>query len=158
MFVRRPRRAVLGTAATAALWAVLAAAAPAQEAAQAIPPASQEASEDSVKIYFGSGSASVVGEQTSALDRAARLYRDASPFVMIVAGAADTVGGADYNLDLSVRRARAVADGLVARGIPADRLQVLGRGLSELPVSTGPGTPERENRVVEITWRLEPQG
>ena len=112
----------------------------------------QEAPE-SLRIYFATGSAAVAPDQRDTLDQAARLFRDGEPIVMIVAGGADTVGSADVNLDLSVARATAVADGLAARGIPAERLQVLGRGNSELPVPTEAEVDERENRVVEITWR-----
>lgn len=109
--------------------------------------------DESLKIYFDSGSARVQGDQQATLDEAARLFRDGSPIVMIVAGGADTVGDPDSNLDLSVRRAQVVLDGLVARGIPAERLQLLARGNSELAVETPAGVESRENRRVEISWR-----
>ena len=118
----------------------------------AIGASAQEAPE-SLKIYFPIGSAAVGTDQRDTLDQAARLFREGDPIVMIVAGGADTLGPPDTNLDLSLRRAAAVADGLAARGIPVDRLQVLGRGNSELPVETQDGVAERENRYVEISWR-----
>ena len=108
---------------------------------------------ESLKVYFGRGSARVDPEQRATLDQAARLFREGSPIVMIVAGGADTTGAAAANLELSVDRAQAVVDGLVARGIPAERLQLLGRGTSELAVDTGDGVDSSENRIVEITWR-----
>jgi outer membrane protein OmpA-like peptidoglycan-associated protein len=122
-------------------------------AAQTAPEPGQAEEQDSLKVYFESGSDAVGEDQRATLDQAARLFRDGSPIVMIVAGGADTVGAPDSNLDLSVRRAQAVVDGLVARGIPADRLQLLGRGNSELAVETPTGVDSRENRIVEITWR-----
>ena len=109
--------------------------------------------QDSLRIYFGSGSAGIDAEQEATLDQAARLFREGSPIVMIATGGADTVGAPEANLDLSVRRAQAVVDGLAARGIPVERLQILGRGVTELPVETDVGVDHRENRVVEITWR-----
>lgn len=120
-------------------------------AAQIAPGTEQE--QDSLKVYFGSGSASVNAESQATLDQAARLFREGSPIVMIVAGGADTVGAPDSNLALSIRRAEAVVDGLVARGIPAERLQLVGRGNSELAVDTDAGVDSRENRIVEISWR-----
>ena len=39
------------------------------------------------------------------------------------------------------------------RGIPVGRLQVVGRGNSELEVDTADDVAERENRIAEITWR-----
>jgi hypothetical protein len=57
------------------------------------------------------------------------------------------------NLEISQRRAEAVLKGLLARGIPADRFQVLAKGETELPVPTNSGVAELQNRRVEITWR-----
>jgi outer membrane protein OmpA-like peptidoglycan-associated protein len=113
----------------------------------------QQLEQDSLKIFFRSGSAVVDADQESTLDQAARLFREGSPIVMIATGGADTVGAPEGNLDLSIERAQAVVDGLVARGIPVERLQVLGRGITELAVPTEDGVDNRENRVVEITWR-----
>ena len=112
-----------------------------------------QAADDALKVYFSSGSAQIGADQRATLDRAARVFRDGNPFVMIVTGGADTTGSPRLNLGLSVARANAVADALSDRGIPARRLQVVGRGNSELAVETADGVAERENRVVEITWR-----
>ncbi len=128
------------------------AAATGQEAPAAAAATGQEAPE-SLKVYFDTGSAAIGTDQRQVLDQAARLFRDGNPIVMIVAGGADTVGSPDINLQLSLDRAELVARGLTDRGIPAERLQVLGRGNSELPVQTADGVAEPDNRVAEITWR-----
>ena len=138
--------------------AILSCAAAAQQAAPTPPPAAgagtpAEAEAEFLKVYFPSGSARIAADQRGVLDEAVRTFRDGDPYVMIVSGLADTVGAPDANLDLSLRRATAVADALSARGIPIERLQVLGRGNSELAVRTGDGVAEAENRVVEISWR-----
>lgn len=106
-----------------------------------------------LSILFDTGLSKIRPDQAVKLDQAARTFRAGNPIVMIVAGSADTVGDARENLDLSIRRARVVADGLVARGIPVDRLQILGRGVSELPVPTSEGVSNEANRSVSITWR-----
>jgi outer membrane protein OmpA-like peptidoglycan-associated protein len=72
---------------------------------------------------------------------------------MILTGAADRTGDAQVNLELSQRRAAAVLQGLLARGIPADRFQVLAKGETELPVPTNAGVAELQNRRVEISWK-----
>jgi len=72
---------------------------------------------------------------------------------MILTGSADRTGGAVQNLELSERRAAAVLKGLLDRGIPADRFQVLAKGETDLPVPTDPGVAEPKDRRVEITWR-----
>lgn len=106
-----------------------------------------------LKVYFASGSATISTDQADTLDRAVRTFREGDPFVMIVAGGADKVGNPSQNLNLSIQRATAVAAALTDRGIPIERLQVLGRGNSELQVATADGIAEEENRVVEISWR-----
>ena len=111
------------------------------------------ATPDALKVHFSSGQATIEADQAATLDQAARLFREGSPLVMIVAGSADTVGSAAQNLDLSIRRAAAVAKALSDRGIPIERLQVLGRGNSELEVATANGVANAENRTVSITWR-----
>lgn len=108
---------------------------------------------ESLKVYFATGSSRIASDQQATLDQAARLFRDGNPIVMIVAGGADTVGEPKKNLSLSIYRATSVANALSDRGIPIDRLQILGRGNSELAVDTEAGVAEPENRVVEITWR-----
>ncbi len=112
----------------------------------------QEAPE-SLKVYFDTGSAAIGADQSDTLDQAARLFRDGNPIVMIVAGVADTTGSPERNLELSLKRADSVARGLSERGIPANHLQVLGRGNSELAVDTAVGVSEPGNRIAEITWR-----
>ena len=120
---------------------------------QAATPDAPGSAEQFLKVYFPSGSATIGSDQLATLDSAARTFRDGNPFVMIVSGGADTVGNPQTNLDLSLRRAKMVAEALTARGIPVDRLQVLGRGNSELDVATGADVAEPQNRSVEISWK-----
>lgn len=116
-------------------------------------PATVEESSNSLKVYFTTGSSRIDLDQSETLDRAARTFRDGNPFVMIVSGLADTVGSPDDNLALSVKRASSVARALAERGIPFERLQILGRGNSDLDVRTDDDIAEAGNRVVEISWR-----
>ena len=104
-------------------------------------------------ILFAPASATVDTQGEATLEKASRLYRAGNPIVMIVAGSTDTTGSPAGNLSLSERRARAVLQGLVARGIPIARLQLLAAGTTDLAVKTGPQTPDPQNRRVDITWR-----
>lgn len=67
-----------------------------------------------------------------------------------VIGHTDSDGDASYNLDLSQRRAFAVADVLVGEGVPSHRVQAIGRG-EDQPIASNL-TPEgkAQNRRVEI--------
>jgi outer membrane protein OmpA-like peptidoglycan-associated protein len=69
-------------------------------------------------------------------------------------GHTDTVGSADYNLALGLRRANRVRDALIAGGIPADRITVASKGMIDLKVATGPDVPEIRNRRVEMIPEL----
>lgn len=108
---------------------------------------------DSLSILFDSGSATVSSEGQRVLDQAARTYRDGKPIIMVVSGGSDSTGSAAANLHLSQVRADNVLQGLVARGIPVERFQVLAKGETEPAVPAPNGTAEARNRRVEISWR-----
>ena len=108
---------------------------------------------DSLVVYFDRGSATVRPQDEAVLDQASRLYRDGNPILMIVAGSTDTLGAPESNLLLSQQRASTVVRGLIARGIPAARFQVVGKGETDLSVATADDISEERNRRVEITWR-----
>ncbi len=68
-----------------------------------------------------------------------------------VVGHTDLFGEAEYNLDLSRRRAQTVASYLVARfSIPRSRVVTEGRGMQEPIVTTGSQDEQAVNRRVEI--------
>ena len=104
-------------------------------------------------VYFDLGSTAIRNEDKAVLDHASRAFNEGKPIVMILTGTADRTGDAAVNLEISQLRAAAVLKGLIARGIPADRFQVLAKGETELPVPTNPGVAEAQNRRVEISWR-----
>lgn len=117
------------------------------------PQASPTKAQDSLSIYFDPGSAAVTPQGQTILDQAARTYRDGKPIVMVVSGGTNSTGSAAANLRLSQQRADNVLQGLVARGIPIERFQILAKGETEPAVAAPEGTPEARNRRVEITWR-----
>lgn len=121
----------------------------ADKSAQTDAPAAEPAS---LVVYFASGSSTLRAADKNILDQASRAYNEGKPIVMILTGTADRAGEARNNLLLSQRRATAVLNGLLDRGIPADRFQVLAKGETELPVPTSHGTSEPKDRRVEITW------
>jgi OOP family OmpA-OmpF porin len=65
---------------------------------------------------------------------------------VIVVGHTDTSGSAAYNVRLSERRAKAVADALVGLGVGQQALQVDWKGESQLAVPTKDGVKEPLNR------------
>lgn len=75
--------------------------------------------------------------------------RELQSYRYIIAGHTDAVGEADYNLQLSTRRARSVRDSLVSDfGVSGTRLEIIGYGESQL---ANPRNPDADiNRRVEI--------
>lgn len=104
-------------------------------------------------LLFGNGASTLDARNQATLDQASRLYREGRPIIMIVSGSSDAVGQPAENLLLSQRRATAVVRGMIARGIPAERTQILAKGETNPPVPAQRGVSEPQNRRVEITWR-----
>lgn len=114
------------------------------------------------ELYFDWDSAAITPESAARLEQAHRTARDTSERIRLRAYS-DRSGGDSYNLRLSRRRAEAVRDDLVRRGIPADRIEieVLGEahpsttaiegfGAHQPMVPTEDGVREPINRRVEI--------
>lgn len=108
--------------------------------------------QNKVDIKFPSGGAVLTPEANRQLDLAARLFRDANPVLMFSTGHSDRNGDEFSNLLLSARRAEVVKRGLVARGIPPQRLLVQALGGSDLADPSDPLSAD--NRRVVVTWRL----
>lgn len=108
-------------------------------------------------LDFETGGARLSPSSSSALDMLARLLLgngglDADLEVLIV-GHSDDEGPLELNIDLSRRRAEAVMQALVERGVPAARLEAHGAGFLA-PVATNTTEEGRAaNRRVELVLR-----
>ena len=73
--------------------------------------------------------------------------------MVIATGHTDSVGSDAYNQKLSERRAAAVKDYLVSKGIPAAKITTIGKGESQ-PVATNKTAEGRQkNRRVDIEFK-----
>jgi outer membrane protein OmpA-like peptidoglycan-associated protein len=80
-------------------------------------------------IYFDTDSAAIKNSSAPTMQEIAKLLRDNSRMKIIVVGHTDNQGGYDYNMDLSKRRAAAVAQALqTAYKISPSRLRSAGVG------------------------------
>ena len=68
-----------------------------------------------------------------------------------VVGYTDSAGPAEFNEELSQRRAEAVADALAAEGLSREAITVRWHGEEQLPVPTGDDVHEPDNRRVSIS-------
>lgn len=85
-------------------------------------------------ILFQSGSARITGESAPALDELAGYLAICPDAAVQVEGHTDADGADDLNLVLSVARAEAVVNALIARGVRSERLYAVGYG-EGLPIA-----------------------
>jgi OmpA-OmpF porin, OOP family len=72
---------------------------------------------------------------------------------IVVVGHTDNTGEADYNMDLSARRAESVKEYLVEQGIDPSLIVTEGRGLTEPVASNETREGRAQNRRVEVMIR-----
>ena len=101
-------------------------------------------------ILFASDSSAVRSDLQSDLAALARNLQDYPNSTVQVIGHTDNIGSASYNENLSLRRANAVANVLIAEGVQTSRVSTLGLGENQ-PVATNLTSEGRaQNRRVEI--------
>lgn len=84
------------------------------------------------------------------LDQVASVLKSNPKLRIVIEGHTDTVGAADYNLQLSDDRADAVRGTLIERGIPGNRLEAIGYGESRPIASNESELGRASNRRVEF--------
>ena len=123
-------------------------------AAPAAPEPEQEAMEpERMTVYFGFDSAELRSGEVGKVNEAARMAEEMDMVQFSITGHADRAGPADYNQELSLRRAQSVRDALVSRGVPSENVSIAARGESEPAVPTADGVREQANRRDEIVVR-----
>lgn len=101
-------------------------------------------------LVFEPGTATLASDATAGMARVAAWVAAAPAQSIRIEGHTDATGSAEANLSLSLRRAEAVRDALVALGVPAARIQVAGAG-SALPVASNDEAAGRaQNRRVVV--------
>ena len=100
-------------------------------------------------IYFDTDSATVKPESDPTLGEIAKLLKSDGDLKLYVVGHTDDVGGYDYNMKLSARRAKAVVDALTGRfGIATARLHAAGVGfLAPVAPNTSEDGRAKDRRV-----------
>ncbi len=104
----------------------------------------------SSEVSFDFNSATIKSSFHSPLNKIAEIMNRYPRTQIVVAGHTDSVGSEQYNLELSLRRANAVADYLISRGVLQSRLGTEGRGELEPIASNETESGRAQNRRVEI--------
>ncbi len=101
-------------------------------------------------VHFESGSAKLTPDSYAILDRVVKSLR-AYPEVRVeIRGYTDSVGGWEFNLRLSEKRAKSVRDYLVNSGISTDRLVAEGYGEADPVEPNDTASGRASNRRIEF--------
>lgn len=101
-------------------------------------------------LQFESGSAIIKDESIASLGNLVRLLAAKPTYLVSIEGHTDNVGDPSANLRLSKRRAQAVKEYLVSKGIEAKRVLTEGYGDTRPLVSNSTPEGRRKNRRVEF--------
>jgi outer membrane protein OmpA-like peptidoglycan-associated protein len=100
--------------------------------------------------YFGFDSAELTVEARAILDEQAAVLEKEADIKVEIAGYTDSTGPKAHNQGLSERRAKAVEEYLISKGISADRLKPVGYGPSQPTASNATREGRAANRRVEL--------
>jgi outer membrane protein OmpA-like peptidoglycan-associated protein len=101
-------------------------------------------------LYFRFNSSELLPDSQLLLPEIAKTIKERLPAQLSVVGHADTAGTFEYNYQLGLQRARAVAELLKSQGAVPASVEASSRGETELLAPTPDETPEPRNRRAEV--------
>jgi len=111
----------------------------------------------SESIIFDLNSAALKPQSMQTVDQIATVMKNNPESDILVKGHTDSSGAEKYNQDLSERRANAVRNYLIAKGVAPARITALGFGMT-MPIAPNDTSAGREkNRRVEIEIKPRPE-
>jgi outer membrane protein OmpA-like peptidoglycan-associated protein len=106
-------------------------------------------------VLFDTGQATLKEGAQAKLDQLATVLKGHPERRVMVAGFTDSVGSAESNLALSRARAESVRNALMARGVPADRIDTRGHGEARPVATNSTQAGRQQNRRVEVVFSDE---
>jgi OmpA-OmpF porin, OOP family len=104
-----------------------------------------------VTVTFGFDKSALTADDKEQLDNFANQLGSAKSYILAVTGGTDTTGPADYNYQLSQRRADAVVQYLASKyNVPAHRFYLIGIGKDQQVADDKTKEGRQKNRRVEI--------
>lgn len=104
-----------------------------------------------VSVTFGFDKSNLTKKDKEQLDQFASQLQSAKSYILEVTGGTDSTGSAEYNYDLSQRRADAVVQYLASKyQIPAHKFYLIGIGKDSAVASNNTASGRAKNRRVEI--------
>jgi putative chitinase len=120
------------------------------------PPATQAAPDvrgasDQFIVFFEWDRSRLMAEALAVIDESLKRNPPDQLTRVVVVGHTDSSRSAEYSQQLSARMAASVAEAMVSRGVPPERIEQYGLGKSNLLVATQDGVREPQNRRVEVS-------
>ena len=107
-------------------------------------------------VLFSSGRADLKVGATSNLNRLVTFLNQNSSRNVEIEGHTDNVGGDDYNLGLSQRRADSVRSFLIQQGVSSQRITATGKGEHQPVADNDSASGRQQNRRVEVIIKNPP--
>ncbi|MEP2942678.1 MAG: OmpA family protein [Hyphomicrobiales bacterium] len=102
------------------------------------------------EVLFDSGKHELKNLAASALDAVAKVLLAHDSIRVRVEGHTDSIGSPSYNQELSERRASAVRQALLKRGVPSEQIEAVGYGLTKPKDTNDTSSGRAKNRRVEL--------
>ena len=126
------------------------------QAAPNVAPIKKETIAEAIKKYtpknieFDRAQSVILPSSFDDLDQLANFLNDKPSLTIVIEGHTDNVGNADKNLDLSQKRAYAIASYLVKKDVSAQRIKAKGYGGTRPLIKSEDGVYHPQNRRVEF--------
>jgi OOP family OmpA-OmpF porin len=102
-------------------------------------------------VKFGFNKDNLTSKAKESLDQLAGSIASTKGYIIALEGSTDSVGSAEYNYDLSQRRANAVIQYLASKyNVPAHKIYVIGLGKDKPVESNKTSTGRADNRSVDV--------
>jgi len=102
-------------------------------------------------VKFGFNRDNLTSKAQAALDQLAASIASTKGYIIALEGSTDSVGSADYNYDLSQRRANSVIQYLATKyNVPAHKIYVIGLGKDKPVESNKTSAGRADNRRVDV--------
>lgn len=104
-------------------------------------------------LYYKQGTTELRPDSQILLPAIVKAIKERHPAQLSVVGHTDTMGTAEFNYQLGLRRATSVSELLASHGAAPASIETSSRGNTDLLVKTPDQTPEPRNRRAEVTIR-----
>jgi outer membrane protein OmpA-like peptidoglycan-associated protein len=102
-------------------------------------------------VHFGFNKADLTKKDKEQLDQIGQQIPNVKGYIVQIEGRTDSVGSAEYNYDLSQRRAAAVTQYLASKyNVPAHKIYVIGLGKDQPVENNHTSQGRAENRRVDV--------